>query len=64
MTTICSTCACWRHPDAEGAGECWSMDRLDNDASKGPAGYSYGYQTCEAWFPIQIQHKRLPEGAR
>lgn len=47
----CDTCADWRDPDPDGVGECWSGDRLDGDMSKGPAGYSYGRQVCEAWRP-------------
>jgi len=56
---VCKTCACWRDPDEEGVGECWSMDRLDNDASKGPAGYSYGHNSCEAWERLPPTPERM-----
>lgn len=50
----CGNCQNWREPDADGVGECWSLDRLDHDLSAGPAGYHRSTATCEAWL------KRLP----
>jgi len=57
MNERCDKCADWRSPDADGVGECWSGDRLDGDMSKGPAGYSYGWQMCEAFNPTPAPSK-------
>lgn len=54
MNMRCANCQNWRNPDADNIGECWSLDRLDHDISKGPAGYHAGDRVCEAWL------KKLP----
>ena len=55
----CENCNSWRAPNGQNTGECWSGDRLDGDLSKGPAGWSRDYQTCEAF--IAKTDLTLPE---
>lgn len=50
----CGTCRCWSAVGG-GFGECWSLDRLDGDASRGPAGITVARDSCEAYeFPGAI----------
>lgn len=44
----CDTCAVWQRVELF-LGGCWSSERLDGDLSKGPAGFTYPYDGCEAW---------------
>lgn len=44
----CSRCNSWRRKALD-HGECWSLDRLDGDESKGPAGTTYPLDFCEAF---------------
>jgi hypothetical protein len=54
----CGTCISWKPPIEGVYGECWSMDRLDGDRSKGPAGDTAAREFCEAYMAATTQSQK------